>query len=100
MEDAKIVSFKYTDVQESSLREIKEKSTGSFTFTASFKWIEKERFIEKKADSTKIRLRQDIVLDRNKDFFPISIWGDLIDELTENTVYQFSSITVKYGGII
>ena len=36
------------NIQESSLHEIKEKYTGSFTFTASFKWIEKETFIEKR----------------------------------------------------
>ena len=72
-----------------SIRNIKSKNTGSFDVPGAIKWL----FPAKEVDShgKQKSLREAILYDEN-DHVAITIWENLLEEISEETMYLFQNI--------
>ena len=79
-----------------SIRNIKTKNTGNFDVRGTIKWL----FTAEEVDShgEQKNLRKAILCDDN-DHVAITIWKNLLEEISEETIYLFQKIFLKdfYG---
>ena len=98
MIEATTMPFKFLDVEDITIKELKEKSTGRYSFIACFRWIADEKMVEVKnnnGSTSKKRLRDGVVLDESEEYILITIWEEHIDILKDSTCYLFNNISIR-----
>ena len=79
-----------------SIRNIKSKNTGSFDVRGAIKWLFPAEEVDSHGEQKS--LREAILYDEN-DHVAITIWENLLEEISEETMYLFQNIFLKdfYG---
>ena len=95
LSEEKILPFSVDTIHLHTITEIKQKEQGIFNVKGLFTWNGKEELIEKK-DGNKERLREGIIVDEDHNTLPVSIWGNTIDEMIEDQIFEFSNMEIKY----
>ena len=79
-----------------SIRNIKSKNTGSFDVRGAIKWLFPAEEVDSHGEQKS--LREAILYDEN-DHVAITIWENLLEEISEETLYLFQNVFLKdfYG---
>ena len=72
-----------------SIRNIKSKNTGSFDVRGAIKWLFPAEEVDSHGEQKS--LREAILYDEN-DYVAITIWENLLEEISEETMYLFQVI--------
>jgi len=86
----KSLTFKITDVQFSTIAEVKQEEKGKFNIIGSIRWISE---ISKATHGKRVR---DAVVADETGHIIISFWEDLIDIVKEDQWYEISNVSIKH----
>ena len=75
-----------------SIKNIKSKNTGSFDVQGAIKWLFQDEEVDSHGDQKS--LREAILYDKN-DHVAITMWENLLKEISEETMYLFQNIFKK-----
>ena len=97
--NCEVIDFKYKEQLTSNVEDIlKNQPTGAFNIVGSIKWLEEGRVVLCGPNKTQRCVRTGVIAD-STGCVKISIWGDLINEVTEDNTVEVTSVKLEnfYG---